>query len=330
MDMPRRPYKRQSPCDAPIVVLALSDMSSTKTLTFYLNDAMRKRAIAGQINIINRITNAFESHGYQCLFMENGAIDLLNSIRDPGHSIFHMEDPFHPRALNLRRSYYYPFWQLEASGKRWEWAVAGQKFSPDKIDPETAREFTNYWRQQLFGDEPEPKKQAGMVFAPLQGRLLDQRDFQTVSPLEMLQATLKAEPERQIHVTLHPREDYSTAEMKALKALVKQEARLHLVSTDANTLVRQCDYIVTQNSGLALHGFFQHKPAVLFADIDFHHICQNVRKTGVKRAFENVLRVEPDFNAYIFWFLQLQSINAGRDDAEERILEAARSHGWEI
>ena len=38
----------------------------------------------------------------------------------------------------------------------------------------------------------------------------------------------------------------------------------------------------------------------------------------------------PDYDRYLFWFLQKMSINAGRNDAEEQVLNTVRSRGWDI
>ncbi len=308
----------------------LAQMDNVKTLTFYLNNSMRKRAIAGQTNIINRITNAFESRGYRCLFQENSTVNLLNSVKEPGYSMFHMEHPFHPRALNLRRAYHYPFWQIESSAKRWEWQVALAKFDPNKIDHAKAEKFTNFWRKQLFEDDIETPINTDFIFVPLQGRLLEKRSFQSASPMDMLKSLVLADTERSIRISLHPRETYSEVEMAALLSLIESERRLKLVSTIPSLLLQRCAYVVTQNSSLALNGFFFQKPAILFSKIDFHHIAQNVCDIGVKTAFENVRENNPAFNAFIYWFFQKQSINAGRENAGNKILKTVRQHGWNL
>ena len=305
-------------------------MERAKTLTIYLNDAMRERAIAGKTNVFNRITAAFEMLDYQCLFKANSTVNLLASAADPGYSLFHLEDPFHPRALNLRRAYYYPFWRIEASAKRWEWTVAKEKFDPSEIDFPSARKFADFWRDRLFGSGDGGSGGGGYIYAPLQGRLLHRRPFQAMAPLDMLKNCLVADDRRSIHVSLHPREVYSEVEMAALRELVDRHARLKMVSGDSTAQVRGCDYIVTQNSGIALDGYFFGKPAILFAQIDFHHIAKNVMVSGVEHCFDNVLAGEPDYEKYLFWFLQLQSINAGRDDAEQQILHTVRINGWDV
>ncbi len=305
-------------------------MDNAKTLTFYLNDAMRQRAKAGETNIINLIMRAFLSQGYKCLFKENTMVNLLSSAADPGFSMFHMEEPFHPRALNLRRAYFYPFWRIEASAKRWEWGVARARFESEKVDPDQVKQFVAFWRNRLFKPVSETRTHPGFIFAPLQGLLQVQRTFQTMSPLAMLETTLTMDPARSIHVSLHPRETYSKIELDALSNLMEKNPRLKLVSNDSGIQLQNCDYVVSQNSSLALEGYFFHKPAILFASIDFHHIAENISEKRAEDAFANALRKDVDYDAYLYWFLQMHSINAGRKGAEQKILATVRENGWDI
>ncbi len=330
MYTPGRAYKPQIPCSRWIADLTCCQMTDEKTLTIYLNDSMRKRAEAGKTNVINRIVRAFDSLQYRCLFKENSTENIQASLSDPGYSLFHLEDPFHPRALNLRRAYHSPFWRIEASARRWDWAVAKSRFDATKVDQRLAKDFVKYWRKQLFGETKSARAGPRFIYAPLQGRLLEKRSFQTQSPLDMLKTTLKQDLVRLIHVSLHPRETYSETELQALNRLFADNPRVKLVTGDRKAHLQGCDYVVAENSGLALDGCFFKKPAILFAKIDFHHIAENIAELGVDTAYSNVLSRKRNYDAYLYWFLQQQSINAGRDDAEARILETVRSRGWNI
>ena len=94
--------------------------------------------------------------------------------------------------------------------------------------------------------------------------------------------------------------------------------------------LRVCDYVVTENSSAALSGMFFHKPAILFAKIDFHHIALNVEDLGVEEAFRRVGGHSPDYDTYLHWFIALNSIKADAEDAEAQILAAVRRHGWRV
>ena len=305
-------------------------MPDARTLDIYLDDQLRASAMAGQHNYMNRIRDAFEGEGFTVSFLADGVLPRLTAHRRPGHALFHMQEPPHDRALTTRRAYFYPFWRIESTNRRWEWEVARTPFDPDTVDPQEAARFVRFWRKRLFGDAADQPGRDGFLYAPLQGRLLEHRSFQTMSPLDMLRATLESVPNKPIHVTLHPNETYTQAERSALSALAESNPRLRIVQGPAEPLLAACDGVVTQNSSTALSGFFFGKPAALFAAIDFHHIAANVETLGVDEAFRQMQGDAPEFDRYLFWFLQIMSINAGKPDAPAQILKTVRRRGWDI
>lgn len=306
-------------------------MSDVKTLTFYLQPSFRESAETGQVNFINRVVSAFANCGYKSAFRNNSDLELAQSAARPGYSMFHMEDPFHDRALTMRLAYFYPFWRIENASERWKWKVATTAFEPDAVDPFLAEKFVTQWKRRLYRDDATTSNLgSGYVYIPLQGCLLEHRSFQSMSPIEMIRATLEGEKSRRICATLHPKEKYDDAELSAIRAMEKQYPRFSVVAQETDSLVQGCDYIVTQNSGIALQGFFHNKPAILFAKIDFHHIALNVHDFGAESAFARIDDHRPDYERYLFWFLQKMSINAGRDNAEQKILRTVRSRGWGV
>jgi hypothetical protein len=244
--------------------------------------------------------------------------------------MFHMDDPFHSRALTMRRAYHYPFWRIETSATRWQWEVATASFDASAVDSDQADEFLDYWQARLFGEAPRAAKNQGYIYMPLQGRLMQRRSFQAASPIDMIKATLAAAPDREIHVTLHPTEAYSQVETDALAVVIKDHPRVVLSSRSSAELVRDCAYAVTQNSSAAMTGYFHCKPAVLFGRIDFHHIAANVHDIGAAQAFGRVHDMLPPFAKYLYWYFQTMMINAGREDAEEKIIATVRARGWDI
>lgn len=305
-------------------------MNAEKTLVFYLEPGFRERAEAGQINFINKVVLAFQSCGFQVKFKDNSDTEIVESAVHPGYALYHMEEPVGPRGLTMRLAYFYPFWRIERTGRRWDWEVAKSSFDPEKLDPIEAGTFTRQWRNRLFGTaEPAPRGD-GHVYIPLQGRLREKRSFQTMSPIEMIERTVAEEPKRRIVLGLHPRETYSTAERRAIDRLIMQDSRLGFSDAPAIELVRGADYLVTQNSSVAMTGYFQHRPVILFGQIDFHHIALTVASLGAAEAFRQVHDHKPDYDRYLLWFLQKMAINAGRAEAEQKILETVRAHGWRV
>lgn len=303
-------------------------MSTKNELTFYLEPKFRARAQAGQVNFVNQIADVFRSANFSVDFSDNLDLAVLQSAQRRGYAMFHMEHPFHSQALTMRKVYCYPFWRIEKTHERWNWIVAKTDFDPNSIDPETAEKFVQQWRKRLFGEEQNQTVGENQILIPLQGQLMRKRSFQSCSPIKMIEATLDADKNRDIILAMHPREQYSDIERETLRRLVKCNSRLRIVEHDINALVQSCDYIVTQNSSVAMTGFFHRKPAILFAKTDFHHIAANVQQSGIDGAFGAVLGSQIDFDRYLYWFLQEMSINAGHENAKERILKTVRDRGW--
>ena len=305
-------------------------MSRARTLTIYLDEPLRQGAAAGRFNMVNRIRRAFETVGYQTLIKGDSDLEILRSEQEPGYALFHMIEPFHARALCLRKVCFYPFWQIERTAKRWQTRTARAAFDPNAIDSAAARSFAAAWRKRLFGLDRLPGR-GGYVFVPLQGRLLARRSFQQASPIEMLEATLETAPDMPVMATLHPSERYSREEREALEALSARYPRFQLSEAKSETLLRDCSFVVSENSALCVSGFLLGKPAALFARAEFHHIAANAGQLGAAEAIRAAREAPPPpFARYLYWYLQLRSINAGRDNAEARILEAARAGGWDL
>ncbi|MEL7114582.1 MAG: hypothetical protein AAGP08_03170 [Pseudomonadota bacterium] len=304
-------------------------MSAARILRVYLDDVPRARAEAGNFNIMNKIRAAFESKGYRVDFVKNSEAERAKSVARRGYALFHMDHPFHARALTMRKAYFYPFWRIETSSQRWDWEIAKTPFDPSAVNRKAADAFFTSWRKRLFPGLGDVSRD-GFVYIPLQGRLLEQRSFQSQSPLDMIRTTLAYDAERQVIVGLHPGETYLPEERDALKQLVDGAPRVQLSSQPMEGLLQRCDYVVTQNSSVALNGFFLEKPAVLFARIDFAHITANVHDLGPEAAIKNAPMLTPDYPGYLHWFLKETAINGGSKLVEDQILAAVRHHGWEV
>lgn len=294
-------------------------MAEPKILRLFLDTELRQSAESGDHNFIGKVANVARASGYRVEFKTNSDVDRLNSAGLRGYAMFHMDDPFHDRAITFRGVYHYPFWAIERSAKRWQWRVANSGFSPDNVPRDEAVRFFDYWRNRLFDSADADPSQGGYVYVPLQGKLLDCRSFQTCSPLEMVQAVLHHDPERRVIAALHPKETYTSAEIAELEGLKSKNPRLEVTSGNMAKWLPGCDYAATQNSSAGFFGFFFEKPCVLFGQTDFHHIALNVAALGAQDAVAQAPQHNPDYAGYIHWFWQQMSINAGRPDAEDQI-----------
>ncbi len=304
-------------------------MTSARNVTFFLDDGLRESAEAGEHNFIGKVVSVLRSAGFEVAFRPNSQAARLSSALRPGYAMLHMDQPTHARALTMRRVYHYPFWQIETTTERWDWHVAKADFDPASIDPQEAQRFHGFWRRRLFPDAP-PASREGFVYVPLQGRLTECRSFQTASPVQMVEAVLQNDPDRLVIATFHPGESYSDKERQAIYSLAERHPRLSVKTGSMDRLLPGCDYVVTQNSSAAFNGILFEKPFILFGKSDFHHIAANVSALGVPEAFRTVMGMAPDNAAYLWWFWQQMSINAGREGAEDKIAAALARGGWPI
>ena len=281
----------------------------------------------GHTTIFTRLATAFDSAGFQVEPMVDSEAARLQAVASIDHAIFQMVEPPNRRTLCLRRAYHYPFWRLESTNERWRFDVALASYNPTDIDPVAAKPFTDRWRKKLT--EGRIATREGFIFIPLQGRLRDHRSFQSQSPLQMIETTLAKDAKRPVVATLHPGETYTPEELSALQSLARRVPRFQLAASSAG-LLEACDYVVTENSSMALTGYLFGKRPVLFAGSDFHHIAASVPQIGVAEAFRLVQEPLPDPALYLFWFWQMQSMNAGRDDITAQILARAARHGWPV
>lgn len=305
-------------------------MSARETVTFYLHPMLRKQAERGNHNFINKVSEVLQEAGLSVAFDDDDDLARLRAAARPGHSMFLMQDPVNARGLTFRKTYIYPFWHIEKQSERWEWPVAKDTFDPKAQDPQKSANFYRFWRQRLFEDGPRYARRDGFIYIPLQGHLLRKRSFQFCSPIDMIKIVLDEEPAKQVVATLHPSENYSAAEQRALEELLVTNDRFFLRAGKMELHLQNCDYVVTQNSSAGFKGYFFGKPLILFGKADFHHIALNVQQIGVQSAFDAVDWHKPDYAAYLHWFLQLRAINAGRPESKKRIRNVLRNHGWPV
>lgn len=306
------------------------DMSAHDTVTFYLHPTMRKQAERGNHNFVGKVGEVLTAAGFSVAFDNDDDIARLRAAARPGRSMFLMDPPVNDRGLTFRKTYIFPFWRIEKQAERWEWPVAHEEFYANAKDPRKAANFYRFWRERLFDNAPRDARRDGFVLVPLQGRLLQHRSFQTCSPIDMVRTVIAQESKLQIVVTLHPTETYATDELQALENLVAAHDRVFMRTGDMAQYLQNCDYIVTQNSSVGFMGYFFGKPLILFGKADFHHIALSIDQMGVAAAFEAASYHQPDYAAYLHWFLQQRSINAGRPEAKNKIRSVLRGHGWPV
>ncbi|WP_176715581.1 hypothetical protein [Thioclava sp. SK-1] len=282
---------------------------------------------AGQRNFFRRLIIGIEDEGWHVEMAESTPDNRRTARDNSWYTLYHMEEPGHENALTCRQSYVGPFWRIERMAERWEWPVAKAQFDPAVVDMGKLGWFYEGWLNRLY-EGGKHVSDDGFLFVPLQGKLLEQRSFQSMSPLRMLEEVLQRRSEPVV-ATLHPRETYSTAETDALRKLQHAYPRLTVRTGHSEKILPHCHGVVTQNSGLGFQGLFLQKPLVLFAQSEFHHIAGSVPRDGLDEAFRH-LDYEADYQRYVTWFLHMTALNAGRPEFEAAMAQRLRDLGWPI
>ena len=292
-------------------------MPHTTVASVHLDPPTLASVEGGGFNFLQRLRSAVEGAGWRLDWRSE-------SDRHEAHSLWHMRAPPGSGGLIFRRTYHYPFWHIEAEPERWRWPVARAVFDAESVPVTTARQFTERLAARVLPGPPPD--QEGPALVPLQGRIRQHRSFQTMSPLAMVEAVGRSGYEACI--TLHPREDYSRDDRRALDRIIAAHPSLQLAEGSPQ-LLRNCAFVVTQNSAVAFDGLILGKPAVLFGQADFHHIALKVAEIGATEALARAPRHQPPWPRYIAWFMG-QAIDAMAPDAEAQVLAALRRGGWSV
>jgi hypothetical protein len=291
---------------------------------------MDQRARRGEHNFVNKLGEALALSGWSLEIRTAGPVDPLTAAERDEYALFLMQEPAHEKGLSLRVAYIMPFWRIERTAERWSFDVARSDFDPGQVDPAVARRFARYWGRRKFGEAVGETRRAGMIYVPLQGHIGRRRSFQVMSPMDMLRETLERAQGRRVIAGLHPKESYSEPDLRRLEEMRHAFPALEVTEGGMEGHLRDCDFVVTQNSSVALMAMFFRKPAILFARIDFHHAMLNVAEIGVDAAFARVEEHAPDWDRYLLWFLKLSAINAGAPEATGRIAARLKALGWPL
>ncbi len=318
------------PCSGQWRLGKVSPMKNDRQVRIHLGPAVLETAQAGRHNFLNHLSAVLTECGYCPEYRANGFAERIATGALPGWSMFEMEPPEGARSLVFRRAYVAPFWQIDRTDRRWDWSVARATFRITPAKQVEAEKFAAYWRKRLQPDLIFPARRSGVVYVPLQGRLLEKRFFQFDSPVGMLETVLQRFPDLRTVATLHPKLHPSEPEAAALAGLQGRYPKLLVVRRPAPELLSACDFVVAQNSAVAFEALFFRKPVLLFAGIDFHHPFASAYRDGLEAALEQLRTQEPDYDGYLWWYLQHQSLNAGREDFRARTITRLSELGMDL
>lgn len=309
-------------------VAAPVKVDTGKVVRFFLTKRSLDAARQGTHEFSSAVKRALEPKGHNILLRRDTPHNRKQMSRGE-YALVHMSDPVGRDGLVFRRAYAGPFWHLEKRSARWEWEIAKKTFVPEAIDQPQAETFFDTWRARLLPEIAQTVQAEDYIYMPLQGRLLQRRSFQKVRPIDMIKATLH-HTNLPIKATLHPSEEYEDDELAALDDIQNSTPQFEVTAIPMHTALASCRFVVTENSSAAFHAILYEKPSVLFAKIDFNHICASFDPRRPAMAFEAIEQKNRPFRAYLFWYWAQHCINLEDEDYAQRLVERFNDLGWSI
>lgn len=301
-----------------------------KKFIIHSHESMRINIASGQHKFSNLMQKLFEDIGFECQLKDHTTRQIVRARIDQNYHIFHINGAQGPRALNMRKSFYNPFWTIEKPNTRHWGRIAHKAFNPQIVGPGLATPFFKRMKRNHIEAGHEQAEYVGHVLIPMQGKLCKKRPWQFADLATMVQTIRTNDPDRHIILKPHPREVYSQAELSLVKALAHQP-NVEVVDAPIHALLSGCAYVATQNSAVAFEGILLRKPAILFAQAHYHHLFPVIRKPeDAAEAFARVKAENFPFEKYLYWYLHMNSINVRHPTASAKISEVFYESGWNL
>lgn len=264
---------------------------------------------------------------------------------DPGAAAFYDDGDLHivdmgrirgPGILNAAISYIPPYWHLDAVGVQAESSIGAKVYDPRQIAYERAGPFYEGMRADLASARKSRRDQMERVteFAPgaigvfLQGLRPLQQGLAYCTPIEMLRAVCAGAGGRQVLVKPHPLAAEDDAEV--IDAALAEGLPVTVTMANVHDIIAASVCTVSFNSAVALEGFLHRRPAILFGQSDFHHICETVREPGAfAAALARVLVREPGgYAQFMFWYLGMNCLHLYGPAFEGRVMALFGAAGF--
>ncbi|MCV2865160.1 hypothetical protein [Defluviimonas sp. WL0075] len=241
----------------------------------------------------------------------------------------------HPRVLNTASAYIAPFWYLDPQGVRVHSSIGAQDFDPSTIDPEAAGSFFKALRRRRVGERVSRYPQAGNAQAFPKGAIavfLQRAEADATAHVPraaMIRALLARHDTSPILIKPHPRDD--SAETLALLADAARDPRVRITNANIHDILGAARVTVTINSAVGLESLMHRVPIVLCGPADFHHSAATVTDAFDLDAGLAKARLWPwHYDAYLYWFLKLNCVNAGDPKMIDDVLSRIAATGYDV
>jgi hypothetical protein len=274
------------------------------------------RARGAQIEVRDRRDGPRDSDVGAARHYDDGNLHIVDMGRIRG-----------PGILNAAISYIPPYWHLDPLGVQAESSIGAKSYDPRQIAYEKAGPFYEGLRADLATARKSRRDQMDRVteFAPgaigvfLQGMRPVQQGLAYCAPIEVLRAVCAGAGGRHVLVKPHPLAAEDDAEVVA--AALAEGLPVTVTMANVHDIIAASVCTVSYNSAVALEGFLHRKPAILFGQSDFHHICETVREPGeFAGALARVLARAPGgYAQFMFWYLGMNCLHLYGPAFEARV-----------
>ncbi|MBI1416142.1 MAG: hypothetical protein GC146_02870 [Limimaricola sp.] len=285
-----------------------------------------------------KLRDGLNARGARASLVERAAMNAAPAADDGDFHFIHQMVLRQPNVLCTGLAYVYPFWYADPSGIYGDSSLAEAEFDPREADAEEARVFHVRLHRRLvegrmsrYGQKQEPEVlPEGCVAVFLQGGsdILDR--VQHVTTPEMVAAVLDGAGDRAVVIKPHPKENGPEV-MAWLADIAARDRRVMISDANIHDILAVASVSVSISSAVALEGMIHHTPAILFGRSDLRH-CAITLKTpaGFDKALEMATQIDWPFEAFLYWFLGQNTINAGTPELVDQAIARIAAQGADM
>lgn len=242
-----------------------------------------------------------------------------------------------PNVFNTTLAYIPPFWHLDQHGVLCNSSAAALEYDPTTVRQRPASHFRARLHRRLVDKRKSRYNQLkeisniprGAIAVFLQGDLPQDQGSAHCSTEDLLRAVAAGAGGRPVVVKAHPNSKQIADAKMVLRLMLDG---VNLIPTDANVhdILSKCAVSVSFNSAVSIEGFMHRKPAILFGQSDFHHICETVTDPrDFPAALDRALQKKGGYSKYLYWYFTTNCIAIGEKGFAGRVLAKFAAAGFD-
>jgi len=297
----------------------------------------------GYLAIFSAIKQVIEDRGGTTIAVERDQALRIPGIKDwsgliDSENLHIIENGYvrAPNAFNTTLAYIPPFWHLDQHGVLYNSSAAALEYDPASIRQRLANHFWARLRKRLVDKRKSRYNQPqelsdiprGAIAVFLQGDLPERQGSAHCSAEDMLRAVAAGAGGRPVVVKAHPNSNQIEDAKMVLRLMLEG---VDLIPSNANIhdILSKCAVTVSFNSAVSVEGFMHRKPAILFGQADFHHICETVTDPrDFPGALDRALQKKGGFSKYLCWYFTTNCIAVGDKEFADQLLAKFASVGF--